>query len=159
MSAELPGLVDDSEDEEEDEASSIIYPTGSSLQANVNDSLVATQLRSEVSDSKFDSDPRKVAGNIARQEFRDFWTNELQADVWTLNMIREGYKLPFSSTPGPYQERNNKSARTEKPYLIESVSSLRERGVVKRLKCRPLCTNPLTVSSRLVEGKLKKRLY
>ena len=75
-----------------------------------------------------------------------------------MNLIQEGYKLPFSKPPGQYQERNNKSARQEKPYLITSVASLKDRGVVKKLRCRPWCTNPLTVSSRLVEGTVKKRL-
>ena len=112
----------------------------------------------DMPDKSFRTSTGKVAGNIARQEFRDFWLNDLKADIWTVQILEEGYKLPFHKEPGQYQERNNKSARQEKPYLIESVASLRDRGVVKKLRCRPWCTNPLTVSTRLVEGKLKKRL-
>ena len=108
-------------------------------------------------DSDF-SKPVKVAGNISRAEFRAFWTDVLQADSWTLSLIDQGYKLPLSADPPPYQERNNKSARSEGPYLTSSVASLKERGVVKKLRCRPHCVNPLTVASRTVDGILKKRL-
>ena len=146
--------MEDSEDEEELEPVSCIPPVIRSVPAGEH----VGSFVPEVADSKFSPDPVKVAGNISREEFRSFWVNDLKADIWTMNLIREGYKLPFSKEPGQYQERNNKSARSEKPYLIESVSSLRDRGVVKKLNCRPWCTNPLTVSTRMVEGKLKKRL-
>ena len=138
-----PGLVEDSDVEDE---------------ADVDEVGLELAPLVDMSDKTFLVDNKKVAGNIARQEFRDFWLHELKADIWTVNILEEGYRLPFREEPGQYQERNNKSARQEKPYLIESVASLRERGVVKKLRCRPWCTNPLTVSSRLVEGKVKKRL-
>lgn len=99
-----------------------------------------------------------MAWNISRQEFHSFWLHELKADIWTVQLLEEGYKLPFSQHPGKYQERNNKSAHVEKPYLIESVASLQDWGVVKKLRCRPWCTNPLTVSSQMVDGRIKKRL-
>ena len=138
-----PGLTDDSDDEEEPDAPDI---------------SPAVPFQTDAPDKSFTTDKLKVAGNIARQEFRNFWINDLKADVWTVRLLEEGYRLPFREAPGQYQERNNKSARQEKPYLIESVASLRDRGVVKKLRCRSWCTNPLTVSSRLVEGKVKKRL-
>ena len=123
--------MDDSEDEEELEPVSCIPPEIRSVPAGEH----VGSFVPEVTDSKFSPDPVKVAGNISREEFRSFWVNDLKADIWTMNLIREGYKLPFSKEPGQYQERNNKSARSEKPYLIESVSSLRDRGVVKKLNC------------------------
>ena len=143
-----PGLADeeDSDDEEDVPESGISVGVG------------VSQPFQDLTDSKFEPETVKVAGNISRQEFRSFWENDLKADIWTMNVVQEGYKLPFSTPPGKYQERNNKSARQEKPYLITSVASLRERGVVKKLRCRPWCTNPLTVSSRSVEGTVKKRL-
>ena len=155
--SEPPGLAEDSEDEDDEVIDSPSNPAPNAAVVDHSASLPGVNA-TDISDSKFSPEPIKVAGNIARQEFRSFWVNDLKADIWTLNVIQEGYRLPFSNEPGAYQERNNKSARQEKPYLIESVASLKDRGVVKRLQCRPWCTNPLTVSSRLVEGKLKKRL-
>ena len=150
-----PGLAEgeDSDGDDSDEENDVPSTVPVSFVAtNAPDSF------QDIPDRQFEPDKGKVAGNISRQEFRSFWVNELKADVWTMNVIQEGYKLPFTSSPGKYQERNNKSARQEKPYLISSVASLCDRGVVKKLQCRPWCTNPLTVSSRLVEGKIKKRL-
>ena len=142
-----PGLVEDPDDDDDEDCAD-----------EISGSRVPAEVHIDMPDKAFVQPANKVAGNIARHEFRDFWLNELKADIWTVNILEHGYKLPFTQEPGQYQERNNKSARTEKPYLIESVASLKERGVVKKLRCRPWCTNPLTVSSRLVDGKIKKRL-
>ena len=120
-SSEIPDLVDDIDTEGEEDDVCSVGPT-------VVDAAPAFQ---DLSDSKFTQDSVKVAGNISRQEFRSFWVNDLKADIWTMNLIQVGYKLPFSKPPGQYQERNNKSARQEKPYLIASVASLKDRGVVK----------------------------
>ena len=143
VDSDPPGLAEGSDDEDEP------------VEDIVDLDMVPQE---DVPDKSFNIESKKVAGNIARQEFRNFWLHELKADVWTVKLLEEGYRLPFREEPGQYQERNNKSARQEKPYLIESVASLRDRGVVKKLRCRPWCTNPLTVSSRLVDGKVKKRL-
>ena len=83
---------------------------------------------SDLKDSDFMSKRKKVAGNIARSEFYKFWEEELQTDIWTMNVIREGYKLPFSTLSTAYEERNKRSARKEGPYVIVSVAS---PGVVK----------------------------
>ena len=54
---------------------------------------------SALNDSDFVPKSDKVSGNIARAEFRKFWEEELQADIWTMNLIWQGYKLPFSAPP------------------------------------------------------------
>ena len=71
-----------------------------------------------------------------------------------MNLIQQGYKLPFSASPEVYEECNNWSAPIKGPYVIESVALLRYRGVVKKLCCKPHC-----VASRMVEGKLKKHFF
>ena len=70
--------------------------------------LVSTS--SDLKDSNFMPKTEKVAGNIVRAEFCKFWEEELQADIWTMNLIREGYKLPFSTLPAVYDEHDNRRA-------------------------------------------------
>ena len=111
--------------------------------------------------SSFREDPSgdmPVSGNIHRPEFDSFWDNTLQPDSWAASVRKDGYKLPFKKTPVPYEERNNKTAREDLPYVREAVHKLLSKGSVKRLQCKPSCVNPLSVSSRTVDTKLKKRL-
>ena len=76
-----------------------------------------------------------------------------------LQVLKEGYKLPFLSEPDWYPEPNNKSAKEEPQFLREEVYKLRDKGVVSKVEKRPHCCSPLTVASRLlVSGKKKKRL-
>ena len=52
-------------------------------------------------------------GRIHLEEYRDFWKDILGASNWVLETLKEGYKLPFAELPGPYEERNNASARAD----------------------------------------------
>ncbi len=38
----------------------------------------------------------------------EFWEKELEAPNWILEILRDGYKIPFKEEPGSYYERNNK---------------------------------------------------
>ena len=102
---------------------------------------------------------KRVAGNIHKDKYREFWLKNLKPDAWTVRVLKEGYKLPFLTEPEAYVEPNNKSAKDNSLYLKEEVEILRSRGVVKKVTQRPHCCSPLTVACRkLASGKVKKRL-
>lgn len=50
-------------------------------------------------------------GSIHLEKFRKFWKECLNASEWVLDTLEHGYKLPFTTLPGNYEERNNASAR------------------------------------------------
>ena len=60
----------------------------------------------------YDEIPDVVAGRIHKPEMPAFWRDVLKADKYILDMLEQGYKLPFreGQLPQPYQEKNNKSA-------------------------------------------------
>ena len=71
-----------------------------------------TSSKSSESASNQPDMPTLVAGNIHRQEYREFWEETLQEEKFILDILKHGYKLPFKEgvTPLKYKEKNNKSA-------------------------------------------------
>ena len=101
-----------------------------------------------------------MAGNIHRAEFREFWTKVVKPDLWTLRVLAEGLKLSFQDDawPAPYQEKKNKSAQENMPFVRQQVATWSERKVLKRVEKKPRCVSPLTGAARQVQGDLKNRL-
>ena len=77
---------------------------------------------------------------------------------WVQSVRKDGYKLPFREFPCDYEEKNNKTAREDLPYVREAIGKLLAKGLVKTICCKLKCVNLLSVSSRMVDGSLKKRL-
>ena len=106
-------------------------------------------------------DENAAAGNIHRDEFREYWCKILKPDSYVQKIISEGYKLPFEGgvMPGRYEEPNNKSALQEMEYVREAVKDMMKKKLVTKLEKKPHCVNPLTVSLRdMAPGQMKKRL-
>ena len=64
-----------------------------------------------------------VAGRIHREEVRGFWKDVLKADKFILDMLEQGYKLPFKDgiLPQRYYEKNNKSAIKHAGFATEEA--------------------------------------
>ena len=52
-------------------------------------------------------------GRIHLEEYRAFWREDLNSSAWVMETLEQGYKLPFHTMPGAYEERNNASARAD----------------------------------------------
>ena len=61
-----------------------------------------------------------------------FWEG-IGACKYVVNVIRNGYALPFNSLPKPYVIRNHKSAQAHASFVNESVEDLLERGCVQQV--------------------------
>ena len=72
-----------------------------------------------------------------------------------LDLINDGYKIPFITTPPPCKFRNNDSARKESDFVTEAVLGLLQDNRVEELDAAPEIINPLSVS---VQNTGKKRL-
>ena len=98
-------------------------------------------------------------GDIHEERFREFWQS-LRPGSWVLSVLQKGYEIPFKGDmPAQYEEANNASAVKHLEFVRDQVGKLEQRGVVKLEKVKPTCTNPLTVTTKTVEGgKLKHRL-
>ena len=86
---------------------------------------------------------------------RLFKSMEFWQSIGTLDFIKEGYKIPFISTPPPKHYSNNASAFREADFVDRAIAELLADNRVEELSSRPAILNPLTVS---VQTSRKKRL-
>ena len=84
----------------------------------------------------------------------DFW-REIGTDPVTLDIIENGYVIPFYSKPESMFCKNNKSALKNETFVLEAIKDLEIKGLIARCSEKPYVVNPLTVS---VQNSGKKRL-
>ena len=86
-----------------------------------------------------------------------FWKDTLQANDFIIDVIENGYKIPFYSMPMRTILPNNKSAMADSAFVSEAVQNLLTRGLIEKCVDHniPYVINPLSVS---VQSSGKKRL-
>ena len=100
-----------------------------------------------------------MPGGIHRPEVFTFWQDELKASPWVLNVLRDGYVIPFTQQPQNYEEDNNGSAKANMQFVRQAIWEMVEQGIVEIVDKKPKCVSPLTVASRdLPDGSKKLRL-
>ena len=77
----------------------------------------------------------------------DFWRS-LEVSQFILNVIIQGYKIPFFHLPTPFSKANNASARYNSSFVSEAVNDLLKLNLVEEVFCAPDIINPLSVSTR-----------
>ena len=83
-----------------------------------------------------------------------FW-KDIEASPFVLDILENGYSIPFISIPISKFNRNNKSARDNSDFVTEAVSELLEKGCIVEASSRPHVINPLSVA---INSSGKKRL-
>ena len=84
----------------------------------------------------------------------DFW-RKIGANEFVLDVIENGYTIPFYSLPPKMVLKNNNSALSNADFVEEAISDLLKRGLAVKCDSLPHCVNPLSVS---VQSCGKKRL-
>ena len=79
--------------------------------------------------------------------FTVFWNETLSANSAILEIIDNGYKIPFFKTPKCGSFRNNQSALKNKDFVEESISELLKCGSVIEAGKPPEVISPLSVST------------
>ncbi len=97
-------------------------------------------------------------GNIHLEKFRKFWKEDLKSSDWILNTLKDGYKIPITEVPGPYEEKNNATVLQNMKKVRGLVGEIITMGVVKVVKEKPHCVSPLGLVSSVVDRKMKDRL-
>ena len=87
-----------------------------------------------------------VAGNI--HSAGQFWHNKLQASKFVLDIIDNGYRLPFERPCPPFYAKNNASSLSHADFVAEAIQKLVKHKCVKEVGEMPYCCNPLTVASK-----------
>lgn len=100
-----------------------------------------------------------IAAGIHDDASFAFWKDTLQASSWVLTLLQMGYAIPFMSLPGPYRERNNKSARDNMEVVRSLMQEMVAQKVVRIVKGPSHCVSPIGLVSKLQEnGSIKHRL-
>ena len=100
-----------------------------------------------------DSDPTvvNVKGNLKRN--LDFWL-EINANDYILDVINNGYRLPFKDIPDSAHLKNNRSSLENDSFVKEAINDLLISGAATEVFSKPRVVNPLTVA----QNSKKKRL-
>ena len=98
-------------------------------------------------------------GGIHQKDAIFFWKSEIKANQWVIEVLENGYVIPFDRQPERYEEDNNKSAKTHNDFVRKTVLEMEEAGIVKFVNEKPFCVSPLTVAEKTgPDGKTKLRL-
>ena len=84
----------------------------------------------------------------------EFWRS-IGCNEFILNLIEEGYRIPFHSSPPVSFANNNKSALTHQDFVQEAISELLLTNRIFETDVMPHNVNPLPVS---IQPSGKKRL-
>ena len=85
----------------------------------------------------------------------EYWEEELHATQWIIDMIRNGYMLPFNVEPPAYRRGNKNTAYTNADFVRSAVVDLVKGGFVEEVTEQPYVCSPVSV----VENSAgKKRL-
>ena len=61
-------------------------------------------------------------------------------------MVKNGYELPFTTTPPKFWAKNNASSLRNKNFVEESIVELLKNNCIEEVSEAPYCVNPLTVA-------------
>ncbi|MEW8546455.1 MAG: reverse transcriptase domain-containing protein [Candidatus Thiodiazotropha sp.] len=75
----------------------------------------------------------------------DKWT-EITEDKYIIDVVKNGYKLPFKTMPPEILLKNNRSARENKSFVVEEIGRLLQKRVISEIEHAPHVVNPLTVA-------------
>ena len=82
------------------------------------------------------------------RKFAYFWRT-LEVSQFILNVIMQGYNIPFFQLPTPFVKRNNSSARENSDFVSQAVSVLLRLDLIEELACKPNIINrSVSVSTR-----------
>ena len=76
----------------------------------------------------------------------NYWESTISASRFVLDIISEGYKLPFVNFPGRCYLNNNLSARNHPEFVQQAILELLSRDCIEEHSEPPFCVNPLTVA-------------
>jgi hypothetical protein len=103
----------------------------------------------EKSDAKCDNNDDVCASLISPVDRLKSCSNhwkEAGASQYIMDVVEQGYKLPFKKLPESIFLKNNKSARESPSFVTNEINSLISKGCITEVHDMPYIVNPLTVA-------------
>ena len=82
-----------------------------------------------------------------------FWTDTLCAPKWIVELIWEGYVIPFYADPTAYSRHNQRLALASAEFVDRPVSELLSEGYVENVSSKPCICSPSSVVENAVGKK------
>ena len=89
------------------------------------------------------------------REHSKFWRSELQAPQFVLDIVTEGYRLPFVKYPQPAIADNHHSALVDAEFVVQAIEELLLSKCIQQSLRPPVVCSPLQVA---FNAKGKRRL-
>ncbi|XP_070536512.1 uncharacterized protein [Ptychodera flava] len=107
------------------------------------ESLFEMQFETAVDDDASHGVEVRPAGRLAKAF--DSWKSA-GTNSYVLDVIKNGYRLPFKEQPAGIILENNKSARDNAVFVANEIDKLLLRGSISQVSVPPFVVNPLTVA-------------
>ena len=93
------------------------------------------------------SNPELDSGHVkGRLRKRVAVWEQLGANEFVLDTIKNGYKLPFLHIPRESYKINNKTATENPDFVSDTINNLIDSGSVVEVPFKPTIVNPLSVA-------------
>ena len=99
-----------------------------------------------------------VPGGIHSPDVQTFWQSTLMASPWVLSILKDGYSIPFVTTPLQYEEPNNASVLRNVTIVQDLLNDMVLKGIVSLVESKPLCVSPLGLVTKMGPEGPKYRL-
>ena len=83
--------------------------------------------------------------SVKLKQHLPYWQDVLTPKHYILDIIKNGYRLPFVSIPPNYSALNHSSTRDNVEFVTESDRELVQNGCAKLVLKKPLICSPLLV--------------
>ncbi len=120
--------------------------------------MITSEITKEFSEGEGEGEEHFQPGSIHAEAVRSFWLTTLKCSPWVEEILRRGYKIPFKSLPGKYEEPNNASVMKNPQIVAEIVLELKKQRIISFTDSKPFCVNPLGLVTRVIDGVVKHRL-
>lgn len=77
----------------------------------------------------------------------NYWETVVHAPPFILEIVSDGYKLPFTDFPRSCFLQNNSSAIIHRDFVESAIEKLLLHGCIKEITFPPYCVNPLSVAT------------
>lgn len=116
---------------------------------NVGEVIAKCDLEFETARDYEISSGEKTVSVVGRLKHHySYWETQLKASSFVLNVIKNGYFIPFTSHPTKFYAKNNSSSLRHDMFVKESIQKLLTNKCILEVNEQPFCCNPLTVAEK-----------
>ena len=123
----------------------IVSANVKNIEVDTCDILSVDNLDFDKNDSNVDLTQINVSVKGRLKQHLNFW-KKIEANDYILDVVNNGYKLPFKCWPESVHLKNNRSSLNNDEFVRQSINELIITGAAVEVKHKPKVVNSLTVA-------------